>query len=68
MVIFKIQKKNTKKTPLLHIICYQTVRGGRVAEMSAHSIQRCDWPIIANIISTETRNLKGCVTAPLEIH
>ena len=21
-----------------------TVRGGRVAEMSAHSIQRCDWP------------------------
>ena len=22
----------------------ETVRGGRVAEMSAHSIQRCDWP------------------------
>ena len=30
----------------------ETMRGGRVAEMSTHSIQRCDWPTWRGSAST----------------
>ena len=44
MLDFKSKLLTIADVLLVCIQAKKTIRGGRVAEMSAHSIQRCDWP------------------------